>query len=151
MRNNWITPGIVAVVSLGMLLTFLGSAQAADEVGVTIEIMKASKEKTGFQGQSKRYKSQISRFGFAGARLMDKVTALGRSVGESVELKFRDGGGPVQMVKVKVLSSSAQSTKLLVHIPAYRFRTETTHKNNGTFVVFVPKKELFLAVRPSRQ
>ena len=142
------------MIQIGALTLFLISVKlvpafAANSVNVTIEIIKASKTEAGFMGSTERYKPQISRLGFLGAKPVDRVTAQGRTVGGSVELQFRDSNaGAIRKIRVRVIESSAQHTKLHIDIPHYRFSTHTTHKNGGTFLVFVAKDNLFLAVRP---
>lgn len=138
-----------------LVLGLLGwqiDAYAAEEVVVTIEIFKASKSNNSFSGASDRYRNQIKQLGFVGARAIDKVIAKGQVAGKSVELQFRDSvsKSPVRRIRVKVLSASAAETKLNIDVPEYGFSTTTTHTNGGTFLVFVPKDDLLLAVRPTR-
>lgn len=144
-----LSTALVAAMVVGGASMF-APAQAAPTVDVHIDIIKGSRDTKGFQGGAKVFKKVLSEMGFVGAKTIDTVTATKRSVGSTIELRFRDpgAGNAERSIIVKVLEASKKRTRFHVQIPTYRFSTQTTHKDGGALITGIPKHGLFLAVRP---
>lgn len=141
---------IISLFSVLMFALVARVAEAAPEVDVSIQIIHGSKSEAGFGGPARRYQKQLERAGFKGGQVLDTVTAANRSVGSSVELRFKDEAKSERKIKVTVLDVSGSTVKLQIEIPDYKFKTSTTHRDGGTLLTVLPGHNLALVVWPGK-
>ncbi len=154
LQRIWLAFAATLAMAFGLLVQ-VAPAVAGEPVAINIVVIEASRSGKSLDPRLTALKlhKSLKVMGFKSTEVMDELNTK-VELGSSVSLQMLGKSGKARNLRVKVLAIDlkAKIVTLNVSVPEFTFKTDTEHKNGGTLMVAIPRKDdkktIFLAVTP---